>query len=302
MTNTNLNWAVLLLIVLIFLSRQTATTSDSDIDFSTLVDSSVVFNGQNSLVKGSAITTESVRILKLNGGDARGDLGYKSLDGGTVSTSPNEKYRFYFFMNATLPSTSYYVDVQDYTAPVKDSADNIIGQGCAIDSSLIFSVKDEYGNTQTSTSNIQSLSASQSKPMAIRIKVSSDQCYGMPDSKEGTANAVCFIHTLAAIAKIELNTKKIPAPLSVVNADATSSKAITCYQFPVLDDNEVIDLSIYVTAGATEPTFAHNITVMSDDIAFDLNKDNLDEIYGYVDEDGNELGADVITLGTIYIS
>ena len=41
---------------------------------------------------------------------------------------------------------------------------------------------------------------------------------------------------------------------------------------------------------------------MAADIAFDLNQDNLEEIWGYDDESGNDLGVPAVTLGTIYVS
>ena len=298
----NILWAILLIGVLVFVSQQPAPTTIDDTDYSSLVDAGVSFTGRNLHVPGTALSSEDVRVIRLNGGDERKDLGYFSLDSTSMDVTPNVDYKFYYFMN-TSPSGLYYVDVEDYTGLVQDAVDNVFGEGCTIDTNPTFWVLDENGATQTASANAQSLGASETRDVTINIKARSDKCYGMPDAfEENKQNSVCFIYDGDIISSVDANTGRTIKPKSIRDSGNATSKTMDCYKFPIIQDTEVISLGVTITASSSEPTSAHNITVMSEDICVDLNADTLGEIWGYEDEDYTNLCAPEIDLGRIYIS
>lgn len=300
--NINGFWIIVLIAVLFFASNgQNVETqpSDNNVNLADIVNPSVTFHGQRMFLSGTSLTTESVRILKSNGEDK--DLGYKSLNSGTLSLEPNKDYKLLFFMNDSAPSSLYYVDVMDYTAKEKDSTEDLTGQGCRIDSTPTFTSYNTNYQPQTATAYAQSVSANSEADVSVRIAVSSDECYGMPDAKDkGYSNALCFAYNANAFDDVETNTGMVSIPFSV--SSAAAGKAVSCYKMPILSDMEEFNVVVHLDAGATEPTNAHNITVYAEDIAFDLNADNLQEMWSYSDEDNNNLGSSLVTLGTIYIS
>jgi len=290
------------IILIFFMSSQsqttTPTTTTDGVDLTDTLDSSISFTGKDMFMAGTSTASEYVRVIALDGGTRLDDLGAKSLNSGTVSTKPNDQYILYYFFNDTVPSVNYYVSVERYTAPIQDATDNKVGEGCAIDTTLISSIRDSSGRTQSSTAYAQSVTANQVIDVSIRLKVDYDKCYGMPNIEK--QNAICFAYPSAAFTKVETTTGTTNIPTSVSNN--VTGKAISCYNMPVLIDGQDIELPIVLTASSTEPTIAHNITVYAEDIAFDLNQNTLAEIYDYNDESGNSLGAPLIGLGTIYIT
>ena len=251
---------------------------------------------------GTALKDQEVRIIRLDGGTTKTDLGYFSLDSTAVAITPGVNYKLYYFMNNS-PSTDYYVDVEDYIGKEQDAVDDIYGEGCTIDNSPIFWVHSSDGSTQTASANAQSISASGSAEVTIFIKAGWQECYGMPDAKEtNNQNAVCLIYPSAPYSTIDTNTGGTVSPKSIRTSGNASGKVVNCYKFPVVFNSEFAEIPITITASSTEPTIAHNITVMSEDICLDLNADNLEEIWGYEDEDLNNLCAPPVLLGKIYVS
>ena len=295
--NTNTIWALLLVGLIIFMYSQSSepTSTDNNIDLADAVDSSASFTGQDLYLKGTSLNKESVKIIKYINGNAELDLGYVSLDSGAQSTTPNAQYKFYFGMNNT-PSVNYYVSVVDYTAPIQDAVDDVMGKACKIDTTPTFSVRNSDYNTQTSSSNAQSVVAGGDSVVFLRIKASSDKCYGMPDAPKG--NAICFAYN-STVLRVKTNTGSVGTPTEI--SGNVTGKSISCYEFPVIQDGEDIEIVVNLH-GMGEATTAHNVSVYSDDIAFDLNGDTLSEIYGYQDEKGNSLASEYLSLGTIYIS
>jgi len=231
--------------------------------------------------------------------EGRTDLGTKSLNSGALNVNPNVDYKFYFFMNESGPDTDYYVDVQDYTGKLQDSTDNVAGKGCSIDTNPVVVVRNSAGQTQTASSNAQSLAANNNVDIEIDIKSHTDKCYGTSDAPKG--NAVCFNYNSNAFSDIKSNTQFISIPKSVNSLGLGTMK---CFEFNVLEDGAKNTLTIQLQGGSTEPTISHNISIFTDDIGFDLNANNLNEIWDFTDEDGNQL-ARVITStadGIIYIS
>lgn len=292
--------ALLFIIVLILLfgSTKEATTSGTSLptDVASLVNPSVIFNANNMYTSGTSITTEYVRIFKQNGEEK--DLGYKSVNAGSLQLSPNEKYKFYFFMN-TSPSLNYYVDVQEYTGKVQDSVDNVIGQGCAVDNSLTYATLDDKGRVQANGTNVIDMSTNTKKDIALRIKSHMGKCYGNPDAPEGKGNVICIDYTAGIGLSFSANTALVQTPSSIAS-NLTGSGV--CFQFPILENGAGIDLPLSINSGSTEITSDHNMTVWADDLGFDINADDKSEIWGYTDEDGNRLGSIPIKLGTIRVS
>ena len=298
MVKSNILFAIILIGVLIFISKQPVPEQPTQ-DFTGLIDAGVSVTGRNLYEPGTSLSTEDVRVFK----DGI-DLGYFSLDSTAIPVTPGLDYKFYFFMNAS-PSTNYYVDVLDYIGLEQDAVDDIYGEGCAIDTKPTFWVINSAGSTQTSSSNAQSLAASGSAEISINIKAHSEECYGIPDAKENNkANTVCFMHNSSAMfSKIETGTGSTITPASIsTSGNASERNIISCFKFPVIANAESAELLVTITAGSTEPTSNSNITVMSQDICFDINKDNLDEIWGYQDEDNEDICGLAVKLGEIYIS
>ena len=302
MVNNNVLFAIILIGVLVFVSQQPVTTVIDDTSIANLIDAGISFTGRDLYKQGTALTSESVRVIRLNGGDSRKDLGFVSLDSTAFSVTPNVNYKFYYFMNNT-PSLNYYVDIEDYVGLEQDAVDNVFGEGCAIDTQPTFWVLDSIGRTQSATSNAQSLGASGTVDVTVNIKANSDKCYGAPSAIDlNKQNAVCFLYTASPYSSVSTNTGKTSKPGSIRSSGNATGKVVECFNFPVIQNAETASFSVTVDASAVEPTSAHNITVMAEDICVDINGNDLSEIVGYEDEGYNNICAPAVKLGTIYIS
>lgn len=294
-------WVILAVLVIGYFSQEPTSTPKQlvaeDSNLVNLVDADVSFTGQDKYVAGTSTTSESVRIFRYDG-TAVTDLGAKSLNSGLLSVKPESNYKFFFYMNGTLPSSNYYVDVQEYTGKVQDAVDNLVGIGCSIDTSPNVVVRNSNGNVQSATANAQSISASQSVDVEIDVKSHIGKCYGTPDAPKG--NAICFAYNTAAFSNVKPNTKWISVPASVSSLDLGTVK---CYEFDVLENGAKQTLTVTLQSVA-DPTTAHNISIYTDDIAFDLNLDTLEEIWDFTDESGNELARNITSTadGHIYVS
>ena len=296
--------AIILIILFVYLSQSNKpseikeATDSSESPFVNLVDADITFTGVDKHVGGnSLLTNELVRIFKLN--EKREDLGTRSLNSGTLSVTPNIDYKFYFFMNGSVPSTNFYVDVQDYTAKVQESVQNIVGEGCRIDTNPKISVKNPSGVVQTSRTNAYTLGASSTADFEVTISAHADKCYGTPTASRG--NVICFGYATSEFSNIKTNTEWISPPRSVLDLSRNSDQnALKCFEFNKLEDSSSTILTVQLTANG-DPS--NNITIFTDDIGFDLHKSNLAEIWDYVDEEGNQLGRAIngTPEGFIYI-
>lgn len=315
--NTNTLFAIVLIGLLLYSSKnptqtiqpinQTINNEVTTQSNPNSIDAAVSFTGKQMYEVGTSLKTEDVRVVKLNGG--KESLGYFSLDSTKMDVTPNINYKFYYFFN-TSPSTLYYPDAEDYTGKEQDSTDNVYGEGCAIDTTPTFWVENSGNNVQTATSNAQAISASGIADITLFIKAETHKCYGMPDAKtKDMDNVVCLLYNSTPYSSIKSDNGYASAPKSIRTSiyagsipDNISSKTINCYKFPVVMDREIAEIPLTITASSTEPTIAHNITVMSEDICFDLNNDNLNEIWDYEDEDSNDICAPPLLLGYIRVS
>ena len=298
-------WALVLLGIFLYLSSQSSSTvivqqadgTSNNSNLENLVNADISFTGLNKYVRSTALTGELVRVFRLNG--IRQDLGTFSLNSGAMNVDPGVAYKTYFFMNSTGPDTDYYVDSQDYTGKVKESTDNLAGEGCAIDTNPVVVVRNAAGQVQSSSANAQAVSASTNVEIEIDVKSHSSKCYGTPDAPKD--NAICFNYNSNAFSDIKSNTNYIAVPRSVSNLGLGSIK---CFGFKKLENAGLDTLSIQLQAGSTEPTITHNISVFTDDVGFDLNANNLNEIWDFTDESGNQLTRVINSTpdATIYIS
>jgi len=244
-------------------------------------------------VKGTAITDEYVRVFKMNG-DFQ-DLGQTSTNSGTLSTAPNGKYSIMVGEN----SSTYYTSVSDYTAPCQDATDNKVGTLCYIDTDPTVTVKDENEDSQTSSTFAQAITTNDEVDVLVKIKVASDKCFGNP-SAEGD-NAICFKFNNTALTSVETGTGSTNLPYAAT-AYAAAGYSINCYKFDKLADKGSVELSTTIKSGASQPGVDHNVTIYLDDVAFDLNADSLEAIWGFHDESNNALGSAIVTGDFIYIS
>ena len=299
----NTLWAIALLGIFLYLSSSSSTviiqqSSNNNTNIGSLVNADVSFTGVNKYISGTALTGELVKVLRLNG--VQEDLGTFSLNSGGLNVDPGTGYKFYFFMNATVPSTNFYVNPQDYTGKSQEATDNVAGQGCSIDSKPVVTVVNSAGQTQTASTNAQAVAANGNAEIEIEIKSHSDKCYGTPGASKG--NSVCFNYNSNAFSDIKSNTNYITMPRSVNSLGL--SNAVKCFDFDVLEDAGTDTLTIQLKGGSTEPTIAHNISIFTDDIGFDLNQNTLAEIWDFTDEDGNQLSRIINSTpdGIIYIN
>jgi len=245
-------------------------------------------------VKGTAITSEWTRVFKSNG--EQRDLGYTSTDSGTQSTVPNAMYRLMYGEN----STTYYTQVVDYTAPCQDATDNKNGILCTIDTNPTVTVFDSNGAVTKINSSVQDLTTSDEVTVKVRVKVGADECFGNPSATGD--NAMCFLYNNSVYTSIATDTGSANLPYAVT-AYSAAGYNINCYNLAKLADNAEVDLFTTIKVSTTiEPTIAHNISIYLDDIAFDLNADDLSEIWGFHDESNNALGSAIVAGDMIYVS
>lgn len=274
------------------------TATSTGVDLSALIDGTVTFTGSRAYLAGTALTAEYVRVIEKNG--EKKDRGTISLNSGTLSASPKKKFDLTWFWNATsvAPSANYYAYPETYVYPSAER-DTKSGIGYLIDTAPTISIFDEYGQVQTSAANLQALGADDVKTVTLRIRAASDKAYGNPAAT--LSNAVCFSYNTTHIQNVETNTGSVSAPYAISSEYSKAGAGLSCYNLPKVADLKYEDVPVTIKATSSEPGTYANISVYTDDIAYDLNADTLDGIWGFQDEDNNALGDGVETT-TIYIS
>jgi len=244
-------------------------------------------------VKGTAITSEWVRVFKLNGEGK--DLSLTSTNSGTLSTVPEANYRLMYGEN----STTYYTQVTDYTAPCQDATDAKVGILCTIDTNPTETVKDTNDDSQTSSTFAQAVTTGDEVDISVKVKVAADQCFGNPSASGD--NAICFKYNNTALTSVKTETGTANLPYAVT-AYSAAGYSINCYNLEKLADRGEVSMPVTIKSGSSEPGVDHNVTIYLDDVAFDLDADDLTEIWGFNDEDNNALGSALVTGDFIYIS
>jgi len=306
----NQGFLILILIVILFSISQNnnhdpQTQQQSFADFyvsedviGSIIDSKVAFSATDMFRQGVGISGETARIILFNS-DVK-DLGSTNMDGTSFNTQPNHNYKFYYFMSGSQPSSSYYSFVEDYIAPNVEGVDNKVVYGCSIDTAPFLVAKDEYGRIQSNGNNDLVLGANEVKDASISIKASNDKCFGTPSAPE--SNAVCFAYDATYYDSIKMSTGYVSVPNSVVTQSNVSSMAVNCYKFPVIKDLESREFSVTIDTSTNNPGTGQDILVVVDDIALDLDRTTNEEIWGYVDENNNQLAMDATVIGTIQVS
>lgn len=266
----------------------TGVTPSGDISLCDVVEPSISFTGQRIYQIGTRLDGEHVRVLKMDGGTISDDLGTTSLNQGTQATEPEEEYTLIYGENSSL----YYSQVEAYTGVCKDAADAKIARLCYIDTTPTLTVKNENGLVQVGGgTNVQAIGASEVVEGSVKVKVSADECYGNPGAT-GT-NAICFRYN-ETIDSVKLTKKGISTPTIVSNNASAVNWAIDCFELNKLADleSELIEFSVEATSRDPGPK---NITIIVTDIGFDLDQEDLSQIWDYEDEDDNKLGASRMT-------
>ena len=303
MPKDNLILVIIAVVAVVLIMRQPATTTtpttNGGIDLCKLVESEMSLTGQRMFVASTSLSSEWARVIKSNGDGTIKDKGLISMNGGTTDTKPKAPYDIYLGEN----STTYYTQPKSYTAPCDDATDDVVGVLCTIDTTPTITTFDEFGRPQSAGTNEQAITASSVTDVTVRVKVSADECYGNPYAPSKNAICLKYITTTAGYQSVVANTGTQDTPYTIGSNNASATYAIDCYKLDLLKDTEYQDITITLTADDSfSQTAASNITVFSDDIAFDLDADTLDEIWGFEDEDNNELGDTTLDASaTIYV-
>lgn len=275
-------------------------TTNGGIDLCKFVESEASLTGQRMFLTGTALTSEWARVIKTNDDNTIKDKGQISMDSGTTDTKPRSPYKIYFGEN----SSTYYTQPMSYTAPCDDATDDKTGVLCTIDTTPTLTAFDEYGRPMSDSTNAQAMSASEVKDITVRVKVSADQCYGNPYAGD-KKNAICFKYnsSTGGMASVVANTETQDTPYIISANNASTGYAIDCYELNLLKDTEYQDITVTLTASDSYvDSDKNNVTAIINDMAFDLDADTLDEIWGFEDEDNNELGTGAIAGVWISIS
>ena len=262
--------------------------NNGGVDFGAVVEPSAVLTGQRMFLASTALTTEYARVIEVNGGSANRDLGLISLNSGSTDTTAGKTYKIYYGENSSQADGGYYTNAETYVAPVQDSADNKVGIECLFDAAPSITVFDEYGQVQSAGTNIQAIGADDEKDVKIRVRAAVDECYGNPNAP--TENAICFKYNSTAYSSVVADTGAQVTPFIIGANNVSAGHAISCYKLPKLADNGFVDIMVKIKSTSTQPTTVDNITILLDDVAFDIDADLLTEIWGFEDEDNNELG------------
>lgn len=279
----------------------TQVTNGGGIDLCALVDGQASFTGQNMYLAGTAVTTEYVRVLRQG---SIMDLGQISTNSGTVALTPGATYKLYYGEN----STTYYTGLETYNAPCQDATDDKVARLCTMDTAPTLTIYNENGQVVTGAStDVTAIAADEVVDVEVKIKAAADKCFGNPDAPNG--NAICFKYNSTYYTNVKTDTPAISTPYNISNILSATGYAISCYDLPKVADTDSVIIPVTIEATSTDPNggvAGANISVIIDDIAFDLNADNLEEIWGFEDEDNNALGVPTIigsaTTGTISVS
>jgi hypothetical protein len=270
------------------------------IDLCKLVDGQASFTGQDKFLSGTSRSTDWVRVIEINGDGMKRDIGQISMNSGSQGITPNHNYKLYFGENTT--STSRYTYLEEYTGPCQDATDNKVGYLCTVDTSPTTTVYDENGDVNTAENNAQAIGAGEIVDVSVKVKVAADQCYGNPQAPG--KNAICFDYNSSIYSSVKGDTPGQDVPYSV-SSGKTAGFGQECYELDKLSDtqSQIVNVKLTPLSGDTNPaTTDGNVTVSLEDVAFDLNQDTLEEIWGFEDEDNNNLGQTSAVTDTIHVS
>jgi len=260
------------------------------VDLCKLVDGQASFTGQNKYLKGTALTTDWVRVIKQ--GSIK-DLGQISMNSGTISLDPESTYNLYYGENTS--SDTRYTSIEKYVAPCQDATDNKVGLLCTVDTAPAITIYNSDGQVLTNATNTQVIAQDEVVDVEVKVKVAADKCYGNPES--GKKNAICFGYNSTTYESVKANTPSSAAtPYSIGNIQSTGF-ATSCYELNLLEDtaSQILTVTLKPASGKNPaPDSSDNITIKLEDVDFDLDQSTLSEIWGFQDESNNNLGVTTI--------
>lgn len=243
-------------------------------------DTTITFRAVNKYQTPTAITNEFVLLFK-DGFDA----GLISVEGGTVTATPNDVLTLYWFEN----SSTYYTDKEIITVPDRGTFD-LQGQAKQFDTSMTLTFFDEDDTSNTA----QVLGADDEAIMAIKYKASSKRAFGNPGCP-GAKVAICFEYNTSVYDAVEIMVGGVPQPTiatpTTLSNFGNASFAFSCYAGDGVENTQSKKYTVRVDTGNRDPGTTDDIAVYYEDCDFDRNANTGAEIYGFVDESNNDLGT-----------
>ncbi len=259
------------------------------VDLCKLVDGQASFTGLNKHLKGTALTTDFVRVIKQG---SIMDLGQVSMNSGTVTLVPGATYKLYYGENTS--SNTRYTTVESYVAPCQKATDNKVGELCTVDANPAITVYNSDGQVLTNATNVEDVAQDEVVDVEVKVKAGADACYGNPGAP--SKNAICFQYNSTTYESVKADTPSSAIPYSIGNIQ-TTGYSTSCYQLNLLEDTASQTLKVTVKPASGQNPAASssaNISIMIEDVDFDLDQNTLAEIWGFQDESNNNLGSTTI--------
>ena len=246
----------------------------------------------NALARGTA-PVQFTRVF-LNNDKGRIDKG-QVADAGTLTLTGGDHIIAYHAENSTAAATGYYTDKREFTLPCTGatSAYTDEGQLYQYDNAMTLSYKNQNGEVNTG----QSIAANSEYNIDVTIRSSSQKSWGNPQLVGKASNALCFKYNNTVITSLDWKVGGVNQPVISVpqihagnNTDVGQSNSFRCFGASMIKNTEKFDGVLNIKSGSTVATAGDTINVTTEDMDYDLNADDLSEIVGVQDEDGNDLG------------
>jgi len=261
-------------------------------------DVTVTLSAVNAYQTGTKITTEYAKVYN-NGFDE----GLVSTNAGTFEADVNDKIRLYFFEN----SSTYYTQKKEIT--IKDEGQaKYQGDAMQIDTSPTLTFYNDDGDSNTA----QSIGADTVKTVEIKYAATSKRAFGNPQcSSVGGVQemTICFHYNTSAYTSVEMkdasgNKASSSAVPNKLAAYGNTSFGWSCYKAAGIKNSGEQRYKVDLTSGTPDPLGSQGnyVSVYYEDCDFDIDADNSAEIWGFEDEDNNDLGSTTLTRDLITVS
>ena len=265
----------------------------------------VTFSNANVLARGTS-QTEFTRVFldgkNSQGADLRVDKS-QVAGGGTLTLAPGDHVIAYHAQNSTTDPTGYYNDKNEFVIGCVGALTDE-GEIYQYDNGLTLSYKNQNGQVNTG----QAVAANSKYDLDVTIRSSSQKAYGNPQLADRGKNALCFQYNNTIITSMDwkvggVNQGVVPVPqIHSGNNTVTGMNAFRCFQMPIIKNTEKLEGVLHLESGATAGVNVNTINVTTEDLNYDLNADDLSEIVGIQDEDGNDMAFRGIFLTPIDIT
>lgn len=246
-------------------------------------DTTVTLTGVDAFALGTSISAEFARVFISNNDIAQAtDQGQVSMSSGTYTATPNDLVTHYYYEN----SSTYYTVKESFSIPDKGT---VRKQGLAYNMDTAPTLQ-FYNSDGDSANTAQTISSGQTKTLKIRYTPSNDNCVGNPKAPaEGNYVAHCFEYNDTEFKAPKLVGQSSISLPSTFPKNASTEYSTVCYKGDSVCDNVEKEYSLEVTAQNKDPTA--DMVWWIEDQDYDINAQTRAEIYGFVDEDQNDLGA-----------